>query len=338
MVHDARDHEQRGFEGGVVEHVEYGRHSGQRRAQAHQKGDQAQVTDSGIGQQTLEIVLEDGDEGRKQYGDEAHRGDNRFKITRPGQHRVHAHEQEHPGLDHRGRVQVSRNRCGRGHGIGQPKMEGELRTFGKGPQQNQQQCGQKHGVGLNVGHVVEHGTELISARNLAKQHKAPQHGQTATAGHRQRLTGTGSGIGPVTPITHQQERRHTGQLPEHHQQQQVVRQHHTQHGGHEEHHLAVELARRILGTQVIVRIQDDHQPDEQDQARKHQRQAIKAKRQVQPELGHPRPGIEYGLARQHGRGHRQQQAQTGGRDRACRTSGQKSRAGTQPERGQGSQQ
>ena len=322
VVHDARDHEQRGLESGVVKHMEHRRHRSQWRAQAHQKRDQAQMTHGGVSQQTLEIVLKDGDEGGKQHGDQAHRGDNRLEIARSGQHRVQAHEQENTRLDHGGRVQIGRHRRGRGHRIGQPEVERELRAFGKGPQQNQEQRRQEHRVSLDHGHFVQHFTQLVGARNLTQEHKAPQHGQAAAPGHGQGLTGTGAGIGPVAPITHQQERRDAGQLPKHHQEQQIVRQHHAQHGGHEQHHFAVKLAGRILGAQVIVRIQNDHQPDEQDQAREHHRQAIKAERQVQPDLGHPGPGVHHRFARQHGRGHGQQQAQTGGRDRARRAGGQ----------------
>ena len=202
--------------------MEHRRHSGQRRAQAHQKGDQAQVAHGGVSQQALEVVLEDGDEGREQHRDQAHRGDNRLKITRPGQHRVHAHEQENTRLDHGGRVQVGRHGRGRSHRIGQPKMERKLRALGEGPHQNQEQRGQEHRIGLYGGHIAQHFTQLIRARNLTQQHKATQHGQAAAPGHGQGLTGPGACVGPVAPITDQQEGRDAGQLPKHHQEQQVV--------------------------------------------------------------------------------------------------------------------
>jgi len=137
VVHDARDHEQRGLEGRVVEHVEHRGHSGQRRAQAHQEGDQTQMADGRIGQQTFEVVFEDRDESREQQGDEPHTTDQGFEPARTRQDGVQAHEQEHTGLDHGGRVQVGRDRRGRGHGVGEPEVKWELRALGESTHQDQ---------------------------------------------------------------------------------------------------------------------------------------------------------------------------------------------------------
>ncbi|MNZ61079.1 hypothetical protein D3C78_791630 [compost metagenome] len=58
VVDDARGHEQRGLERRVVEDVEHRGDGGQRAVQAEQQGDQAQVADGRVGQQSLEVVLE----------------------------------------------------------------------------------------------------------------------------------------------------------------------------------------------------------------------------------------------------------------------------------------
>nr|GEZ81302.1 hypothetical protein [Tanacetum cinerariifolium] len=57
MVNNARRHEQRSLERGVVEDMKHRRHCGQRTVQPQQQGDQAQVADGGVGQQALEVVL-----------------------------------------------------------------------------------------------------------------------------------------------------------------------------------------------------------------------------------------------------------------------------------------
>ncbi|MNE16581.1 hypothetical protein D3C80_1095300 [compost metagenome] len=58
VVDDAGGHEQRGLERRVVEDVEHRGDGGQRAVQAEQQGDQAEVADGRVGQQSLEVVLE----------------------------------------------------------------------------------------------------------------------------------------------------------------------------------------------------------------------------------------------------------------------------------------
>ena len=328
VVHDTRDHEQRGLEGGVVEHVEDRGHGGQRRAQAHQESDQAQMADGRIGQQTLEVVFEDGDEGREQQGDQARSADQGLKPARTRQDGVQAHEQKHTGLDHGGRVQVSRDRRGRGHGVGQPEVKRELRALGERTHQDQQQSWQEHGVRLNLDRFGGQHADLVAAADLTQQHKAPEHGQAATTRDRQSLACAGAGVGPVAPIAHQQEGRNAGQLPEHHQHQEVVRQHHAQHGGHEQHHQAEELGRRIFRGQVVGGIQDDAQANEQNQAGKHERQTVQTEGDVQPERRYPRPVFHHRRATEHHGRIRHQNAQTGGRDGAGHACGQGAALGT----------
>ena len=117
VVHDAGGHEQRRFERRVVEDVKNGRHRRQRRAQTHQKGDQTQVADGGVGQQALEVVLENGHERGKRQRDQAstcHQCGEQFTAAN---HRRQARQQKDTGLDHGGRVQVSRHRRGGRHGL-----------------------------------------------------------------------------------------------------------------------------------------------------------------------------------------------------------------------------
>ena len=79
MVDDAGDHEQRGFEGGVVQHMEHRAHGGQRRTQPNEKSDQAQVTHCRISEQALEVVFEDGNERGKGDSDKPCGGDDSHK-------------------------------------------------------------------------------------------------------------------------------------------------------------------------------------------------------------------------------------------------------------------
>jgi hypothetical protein len=145
-------------------------------------------------------------EGGKQQRDQAHRGHHRCEPDRPGEHRVQPHQQENPRLDHGGRVQVGRHRRGRSHGVGQPEVERKLRAFGEAPHQNQPQRHGEVGMRLDVsGAGCQQLADGEGARHVAQQQEPPQHGQAAAAGHGQRLACTGTCIGAVAPVTHQQE-------------------------------------------------------------------------------------------------------------------------------------
>jgi hypothetical protein len=140
VVDDAGGHEQAGLEDGVVDDVEHPRHRRQGCADAEQRGDQAQVADGGIGQQTLQVVLEQGgdgaDEQRQQCQYAAHQ---HGPVMGTRQGREQARQQEHAGLHHGGRMQVGGNRRRRRHGVGQPEVEGKLGRLGEGAQQDQDQ-------------------------------------------------------------------------------------------------------------------------------------------------------------------------------------------------------
>jgi hypothetical protein len=111
----------------------------QRSADAEQHRDQPEVADRRIGQQTLQVVLEDRDEGADQHGAHApappmiqnHSGVPAAPAT--------AHEQKHAGLHHGRRMQVGRHRRRRRHRVRQPEMEGELRALGERAERNQHQ-------------------------------------------------------------------------------------------------------------------------------------------------------------------------------------------------------
>ena len=217
-------------------------------------------------------------------------------------------------------------------------MERKLRALGETAQQDQQQRGHEHRIGLDLCHLPQHGADFVGASNLAQQHKATEHGQAASTGHGQCLTGACPCVGTVAPVAHQQEGRQTGELPEHHQQQQVVRQDHPQHGRHEQHHLAVELGHRVLQTEVEVGIDDDQQPDEQDESRKHQGQAVQPEHQVQTNLRHPLPAVHHHLTRHHSRGMGDQQHEAGQSDQSSGQGSQQTGFRPQPHGRQGTQQ
>ncbi len=116
------------------------RHDGQRLVQPEQQRDQAELADGGIGEQPLEVVLEERQVGTDQQRSQAGQPTTiQNHDVAAGQGRVQSRQQEHAGLHHRGRVQVRRYRRRRGHRVGQPEVERELRALGEGAQQYQHQ-------------------------------------------------------------------------------------------------------------------------------------------------------------------------------------------------------
>ena len=139
VLDDAGGHEQRRLERGVIDDVEQRRHRAQRRADAQQQGDQAEVAHCRVGEQALQIVAEDRLVGAERERHHTHRGDRVEPGVRPRQHRIQAGEQEDAGLHHGGGVQIGRHRRRCSHGARQPEMERELRRLGEGAGQDQRQ-------------------------------------------------------------------------------------------------------------------------------------------------------------------------------------------------------
>ena len=106
VVDDARGHEQRRLEHRVVHDVEDRRDDGERGAEAGERGDQPEVADGGIGEQPLQVVLEEREERAEQEGGHARRGHDPEPRVGVAERRPEAHQQEHARLHHGRRVQV----------------------------------------------------------------------------------------------------------------------------------------------------------------------------------------------------------------------------------------
>ncbi len=301
VVDDAGGHEQRGLEGGVVDDVKHPGHHRQRPIQAEQQRDQAQVTDGGVRQQALEVMLEQRQHGAQQQRDNTGRADQIEPCVRTAERRVQARQQEHAGLDQRRRVQIGRHRRRRGHGLRQPEMKRKLRRLGEGAQQHQHQRRQVVGMRVQRRAGGQHRVQIVGADGRADQHHTGQQRQTATAGDGQGHARALTGIRALRPEADQQERAEPGQLPEHHQQDQVIGQHHALHGAHEGQQQAVEAGDRLALGQVIARVQHDHQADAQHQAGEHQRQAVQPEAEVHPQRRQPRPADAHDVAAGHRR-------------------------------------
>ena len=117
------------------------------------------------------------------------------------------------------------------------------------------------------------------------------------------------GVGALAVVADEQERRHARQLPEDDQQQQVVGEHDAEHRRHEHHQLRVELAGRVVGAEVVGRVQHDQRADAGDEQPEHQPQAVEPQAERQADVGHPVDVQQERAAAEHVRGEQRQAAE-----------------------------
>ena len=287
VINNARGHEQRRLEGGMVDDMEHRRHRRQLGVQAEQQRDQTQMADGGVGQQSFQVVLEQCRQRAPQQRRHAGQRDQVEPQVGSRQHRVEPGQQKHPRLDHGGGMQVSAYWRRRRHGMGQPEVERKLGAFGENAQQHQAQNHRVEAAGADGVATGQRLAQGVAAHHLADQQHPGEQRQAAQAGDRERHARPLPGAAVVRPETDQQERAEAGELPEHHQQQQVVTGHHPQHGAHEEQQVGVKPPGFFIGGQVVARVQNNQQADAQHQHGEHERQAVQAERQVQAQAGQP---------------------------------------------------
>jgi hypothetical protein len=296
MVDDAGGHEQRRLEDRVIHHVEDGGDLGQRRTQAEQQRDEAQLADGAVGQQPLQVVLEQRDIGPEEHGHEPDAADRPEPLLGACQHRPEPHQQEDAGLYHRRRMQVGADRCRRRHRVRQPEVERELRRLGECPEQDQGKHEGISWVGADQVAGRKHGAERVAPDDVADQQHGRKQRQSPGAGDEQCQPRSLAGFGGAAPETDQQEGTQAGQFPENQQQEQVVRGHDAEHRAHEEQQVGEEAAVAILVGEVVVRVEDDQQADADDQAGKQQRQAVEAQGDIESHGRDPLEALQYDLA------------------------------------------
>ena len=286
-------------------------------AQAEQEGQHPQMADGGIGQQPLQVVLEEGGDRREGHGHQAHAAHQQEPGFGSRQDRPQPGQQKDACLHHGGRVQIGADRRRRGHGMRQPEVERELGRLGETAPHDQHQGRQIKRRGLDGFAIGQDDAQIIGAGDLAQDQQAGDQRQTAHAGDGQRHARALPALRQVAPVADQQEGREAGQLPEDQQQQDVVRQDDPHHRALEQEQEGVEPPHGIALGQVEPGIDDHQQPDPQDQAGEHQPQRVQEQVEVQPQAGEPGQPVLPHLAGQDGRRQRQQHGERGGCDEAC---------------------
>ena len=140
----ARAHEQERLEEGVGDEVE---HADGDAAEAEASHHVAELGDGGVGEDALDVVLRDGDEGGKDRGGCADPGDDGeggggSAGERAGLHeRIDAGDEVNAGCDHGGGMNERGDGRGAFHGVGEPDVEGKLAALAGGAGEDEQADG-----------------------------------------------------------------------------------------------------------------------------------------------------------------------------------------------------
>ncbi len=183
----------------------------------------------------------------------------------------------------------------------QPEVEGELRRFGEGPDQDQDQRRQVVGRGLDDVLVLQDHRQVVAARDLAQDQHASDHCQPAAACNGKRHPRALAAFGQVLPVADQQEGGERGQFPEDQKEEDVVTENDPDHRALKEQKVGEELTHRVGLREVEAGVEDDQQTDPQDQAGEHQAQAVEEEVGVQAKRGQPfDPGLHHLAAQDSG--------------------------------------
>ena len=275
------------------------------------------MADRRVGEHTLDVALEQRRDGAEQQRDQAGAAHQREPQVRARQDRPQSGQQEHARLHHGGRVQIGRNRGGRGHGMRQPEVERKLRAFGESADEQQHQQGRIPGVrahGVARGQEV---VEFVAADDLADEQHCGEQAQATRGRDRERHAGAAPRFTAVIPVRDEHERGEAGELPEHRELYQVARQHDAQHRAHEGEQEREETRHGIRGRHVVAGIEHHQRPHARHEQREHPGQSIEPQAERKPPLRQPgKPCADHAaiadVAVQSGREHRCRQ-----RERAC---------------------
>jgi hypothetical protein len=161
-------------------------------------------------------------------------------------------EHQHAGRDHRGRVQVRRDRGGRGHRARQPEMQRHLRALRQRGHRDQRRGRGRRCTGFRPGEQLRQREGPVLR---VEEHRADQHRHGAHRRDQQRHQRRPARFALAVVEPDQEVRRDGGQIEEDEQQDQVARAREPDHRPHEQHHPRPEPPRLAGRSALVVEVQ-----------------------------------------------------------------------------------
>ena len=244
-----------------------------------------ELGDRGVGEDLLDVVLNQADGGREEGRQGAHPR-NRHQCRRA--HRVDAIAPRYEvdaGGDHRGRVDQGADRGRARHGIGEPHVERDLRALAGGPDEEQDPHGRHHPWRYRPGGgYLVHLRHVQSAEPEEHQHQAGGESHVAyPVGEEGLLAGVRAVVLRVVEAD-QQVGAEAYPLPPDEHDEVVPAEHQRQHHRHEEVQVGeVAPVSGVVG-HVAHRVNVDQEPDEGDHEEHHAAQRVEDEEPADVEL------------------------------------------------------
>ena len=280
----AGTHEEQRFEEGVGDEVE---HADGDAAEAQAGHHVAELRNGGIGEDALDVVLCDGNEGSENRsgcadpGDDCESGRGSTGERASLHERIDAGNQVDASGDHGSGVNERGDGCGAFHRVGQPDVERKLAALARCPGKDEQaDCAGGSEAEARVlrqqssQRPAFHGTcAMVVEEQRARLGKQPDDSEkkedVANPRGEEGFLGGSGGRRLVVPEADEQVGGEADQFPIHEQEQDAVRDNDAQHGPREEREKTEEAGVVLVVGHVASGVDEDEQADEADHHKHH---------------------------------------------------------------------
>ena len=276
----AQEHER--LEEGVGEQMEHARPIG---ANTHGDEHVAQLRTGRIGDDALDVVLDEAD-GRGEEGGDATYDDHHFtRCGRQFVERRHAGDEEDPRRHHGRGMDQGRDRGRAFHGVGQPGVQDELRRLAHGAHEQQEAdegqdvdvpAQELHRLADLSGSRAEDRVQFDRAENEEDGGDAEHEAEIADPVDDEGLDRGGIGRRPQIPEADQEIGGETDPFPAEKHLQEIVGRHQHQHEEGEQRQIGEEARLMRIVAHIADRIDMDERGDGIDHYQHHHRQRIDA--------------------------------------------------------------
>jgi hypothetical protein len=280
--HGARAQEEQGLEEGMRAQMKQGRCvAPTSRRQQHV----AELAHGRVGEHLLDVGLVDGDRGGEERGQGSHPRHHRRRARRQRVQEGQAAHHVDTGRHHGGGVDQRRDRRRAGHGVGQPRVEGNLGRLAAGPQEEAQGRDLQHLPVGAEGHPGGHRDRLVCGESqvllqVRKRHRrraavgkgpedqedSQQEAEVSDPVDDERLAAAVGVEAIAVPEADEKVGTQAHTLPAHEHEQEVVGQNQHQHREGEQVQVAEEALESAVLAVVVVHVADRIDVDERAHA------------------------------------------------------------------------